>query len=218
MARSCRPEVESLECEDARQPRLVVQCRGDSFRFMEQLEAALEFAERRERSPQAEPQVKPLLHDCVALREARNSCQRLSKPRYGLAMSGLCGGLRSCLVGVRHSLIPDLTAHCVVRKPFDVLGNPVPIEAFGRLHDPRMQRPTAFAKETFVRHFVGQRVLECILGLREKARLMQVPGGLKLCQALPQRLVRQFNKRVQQRRWNVHADDGCGLEQLLMHW
>ena len=79
-----------------------------------QFQAALKFAERRERSPQAESQVERLLHDGTALREALDSCQRSGKPLYGLAMGGLCCGLGPGLIGVRHSLVPDLAAHSVV--------------------------------------------------------------------------------------------------------
>ena len=86
-----RPEVEGLERKDACQPRLVIQRRGDGFRFVEQLETALKFAERRERSPQAEPQIDCLPHDSAALRQTLDRRQRLGKPRRGLTM-GRFGG------------------------------------------------------------------------------------------------------------------------------
>ena len=90
------------------------------------------------------------------------------------------------------------------------------MEAFDRLDDARVQPAALLRTETLVRHFVRQRVLERVLGIGPRARLVQEFSALEAGECALQLAVRHVGERANHRDGHVFADDGGDLEQALV--
>ena len=78
-------------------------------------------------------------------------------------------------------------------QTLDVVYQAVTRERFQRFHNARMQRPSPLLRQTAVRHFVRQRMLEGIGVLREEVGLIQELGGLEVPEAVVHGRLRQFD-------------------------
>jgi hypothetical protein len=104
----------------------------------------------------------------------------------------------------------------MVRQPLDVLGQPVRIGAFDGADDASVQGLAPVLEQGAVCDFMGEGVLERVLEVREAAGLVEELGGLERFESAAERLVRDFGDRLEQREWDVRADDGGDLEETLV--
>jgi hypothetical protein len=58
-------------------------------------------------------------------------------------------------------------------QPFDMLAQPVRIGTLNGIEDPGVQGFSPFLGQRPVGHFVGQRMLEGVLGIRKELRLVE---------------------------------------------
>ena len=58
--------------------------------------------------------------------------------------------LRAGLAEVSHRLVSELAARGVVREPFHLLGQPVRVQRFHGIRDPRVQHPLALPEKAAV--------------------------------------------------------------------
>ena len=71
----------------------------------------------------------------------------------------------------------------MVGQPLDVLGQPVRIAAFDGADDAGVQGLAPVLEQGAVGDFMGERMLEGVLGIREEARLVQKLGRLQMRRA-----------------------------------
>src|SRR5439155_21432299 len=100
---------------------------------------------------------------------------------------------------IRDGSIPKLPAERVKREPARLLAGAFGIEPFERPDDRGVQIATAHLEQSPIGHFLGQRMLERVFELGEKRRLVQELGGLESAEAVPERVVRQFDEGLQER-------------------
>src|SRR5262249_18638226 len=93
------------------------------------------------------------------------------------------------LAEVANGLVPDLTANRMVGEPLDVLRQTVRIDALDGLGDSGVQGAAALVEQPAVGDLVRQRMLEGVLDLREKPRLVHELCRPKLTEAAAQRLL-----------------------------
>src|SRR5262249_61402727 len=117
------------------------------------------------------------------LRKVPKRNQRLLERGDGFPMSRVHRRLAPSPIEVRDGLVPHLAAERVMSETLDLLFEPRGSEPFHRQHDLRMEVTPSLTGQASVGHFVSQRVLEGVLGLREEARLVEKLSGLKPRQA-----------------------------------
>src|SRR5437016_10799004 len=117
------------------QPRLIVDSLREHSGFAKVVEDSLDLSEDRERIAKVQPKIDTLL-DCFAtFGEMREGSERLLKARDCFPVGRVRGGLRPGLTEVGDGLVPDLAPEGMVGETIDLLGQPVGIELFDRLHD-----------------------------------------------------------------------------------
>ena len=117
---------------------------------------------------------------------------------------------------VGHRLVPQLGSEGVVGQALGVLAQAVPIESLDGRRDRRVNRASAVLQEAAVRHLVRERMLERVLRIGEKARLVEELGGPKV-RELPAHLVfGDVRDGVQEVEGHILADDGGALEEALV--
>jgi hypothetical protein len=138
---------------------LIVKCPRQAFGFAEIADDPLEFSERKECSSQVEAQINGLLQPLAGLGQMLQGRQRLLEARHGLPV----GRSRQCfgtgVMEVLDRLLPQLTPRGMVGQPFDVLGQPVRIEAFDGADNAGVQRLAPLLEERAVGDFMGERML-----------------------------------------------------------
>ena len=97
-----------------------------------------------------------------------------------------------------------------------MLGEPVGVERFDRVHDPGVERSLAVLGEAGVRDLVRERVADRIDDLRQRARLVQKLGGLEAREPAPQHVLGELGNRLEEGQRYVFADDRGGLQQVLL--
>src|SRR5262249_27080645 len=134
---------------------------------------------------------------------------------YGLAERGAVPGSGTGLPTVRHGLVPHLTPQGLVREPFDLFAPPVPGQRLKRLNDAGMQRSPPLQQKAAVGYLVRQGVLEGVLALRKKPRLVKEFRRLQVGQAPVQLSVRHLGNRLHQRQGYLRTDYSRRLEEAL---
>ena len=86
-------------------------------------------------------------------------------------------------------LVPHVALEGVVREPVDVLLQAVGVDRLHHRQDPRMEGPLALGQAR-VGHLAREGVLEGVLELGRRARLVEELGALELAQGLADRLLR----------------------------
>src|SRR5262245_53445146 len=101
----------------------------------------------------------------------------------------------------------------MVGQPFHLLGRAVPSACLQRCNNTRVQPPPSRSQEASVGDLVRQGVLEGVCSLREEACLIQELRGLERGEMAVELGVWQVGSGSQQRAWDLHANDGSGLQQ-----
>jgi hypothetical protein len=117
---------------------------------------------------------------------------------------------------VADSLTPNFPLQSVVGEPFDVFGQPVRIERLDGLQDTGVKGATPRLEEAAVRYFMGKGVLEAVCQLGKEACLVEELGSLQMGEAQAERRPRCLGHGLEERQGHLGADDGGGLEQLLL--
>jgi len=81
-------------------------------------------------------------------------------------------------------------------QPLDVLAQPVWMAAFDGADDAGVQGLAPFLEQGAVGDFVGERMLEGVLGLRIEARLLKKLGPLEMREPSLRRLLRRLRRGV----------------------
>ena len=142
--------------------------------------------------------------------------QRLLEAARRLPVGRPRAGLGAGLTQVRYGLLPHLTAHGMVGEPFDVLDQPIRIGTFDRADDAGVKLLAPLFEQRAVGHFMRERVLEGVLGIREEPRLVEELRRLQMRESTLEVTLGHLRDDVQQLDRHVLADDGRGLEQLLV--
>ena len=90
------------------------------------------------------------------------------------------------------------------------------MERLDRLDDPRVKLVAALLQKPAVRDVLGERVREGVLRVRIEPGLVEELGRPQVVESTTERLVRQVGDRLEQRERDVLADDGGGLQQMLV--
>ena len=137
------------------QPALIANALGEDFTLAKVIEDSPELSEGSERIAKVEPEVDSLLDRLAILGEMREGGERLLEACDGFPVGGTCGGLHPGLTGVGDGLVPDLAPEGMVGETIDLLGQPVGIESFDRLHGPSMKGPPAVVEDARVANLVA---------------------------------------------------------------
>jgi hypothetical protein len=180
------------------------------------LDDALMLAERLERAAQVESHVDRLLQSFLSFRQVLQRHKRLLEARGRFAIRAAGGRLRARLAQEAHRPLPLLAADGVVRQPLDMFRKPIRIKPQHGAHDPLVQRSPPLGEQAAIGNFVGERVLEGGLAVREQAGLVQKLVLLEIGQPPMQRVLRQPGDGVQDRVGNVLTDHRGGLQELLV--
>ena len=94
----------------------------------------------------------------------------------------------------------------MVRQSFDVLAQPIRVEALDRVHDLAVEIAPPVLEETAVGHVVSQSMLEGVLEVRKDARLVQELTSLQARDRGVQVVVGMLGNRLKQRKRDVLTD------------
>src|SRR4030095_4250144 len=100
-------------------------------------------------------------------------------------------------------------------EAFDLLFDAVAGELFDRPHNLNVNITAHFAEDAAVRHLMRQGMLEAVLDIGKKARLVWELCSLKAGQRLIERIFRQSRDVREERERNIPADDRGHLKQVL---
>src|SRR5712691_3447716 len=173
------------------QPALIAQGLSQAFRLAKVVEKPPELSEGVERIAQVEAEIDGLFDGLAALREMLQRTERLLEPRHRLPVGRPVEGLGARLTEVLDGFLPDLAPEGVVAQPLDVFGQPPGMQGFDGLHDPAVEDPAPLLQEAPVRHLVREGMLERVFEIGEQARLVEELGGLQVCKAPAERLLRE---------------------------
>ena len=101
-------------------------------------------------------------------------------------------------------------------ETIDVLRQPIRVEPLENGNEPGMNGASPLLEHAAVGHLVGEGVLERVLGRREEPGLVEELRGLQPRQAIPQLIFRLLRRLEKHGPGDVLADDGGGLEKLLV--
>ena len=146
----------------------------------------------------------------------RDGTERLLEPRDCFAIGRAGGSFRPGLTAVGDGLVPYLSPEGMVGEAIDLLGQPVGVELFDRLHDPSVEGPPSVLEDTRVADLVAQGMLERVLRLGDESRLVQELASLKPHEAVAERFLRQLRHRPEYSERHILADDGCRLQEGLV--
>src|SRR5215470_5485653 len=133
----------------------------------------LEFSERKECRSKVEAKIDGLFARLASLGEMPEGRQRLLEAAHRLPVRRTRTGLEAGLTQVGDGPFPHLTAHGMMREAFDVLGEPIRMGTFDRADDPGVKLLAPLFEQGAVGHFMRERVLEGVLGIREEPRLVE---------------------------------------------
>ena len=204
------------EGERHRQPPLIAQRRREVLRALQTVEHPPELGQRPERVPQVELDVDDLLEDLPPLGEVAERRHRLVEPRRSIPVRRPGHRLEPGAPRVVDRLLPCLGLDRVMRQPLDELLPAFPLPALERVDDPGVERPPLRRQEARVRHLVGQRVLERVLELRGRARLVEELRALEAGEPLAQELVGRIQDRLEQEEGEAPPDDRRRLKDALV--
>jgi hypothetical protein len=104
----------------------------------------------------------------------------------------------------------------MLRQAFHLLSNALVVEGFEQVYNTGVQGALPLVQQARIRYLMRERVPEGADQLRNKARLVEKIGCLKMPQGLVQCLRRQFDKSLEERYGYFGADDCSGLEETLL--
>src|SRR5215475_13693291 len=105
--------------------------------------------------------------------------ERSLEGKHGVAIGGVRGRLRASLTEVDDSLIPYLAQESVVSQLLHVFHLASGIQRFDRPQDSVVKGPPPIVEQTAVGYLANQRVLECVLEIREESSLIGELAGLE---------------------------------------
>ena len=204
--------------EGGKEPRPVVEPetqlpRGDVRGFLFGCAMPVDRAEARTES---DADVEGLTERLRILGPLLKRGQGLLEQRDRLSVGRARHGLLSRLAQVPRRALPHRGAHRMVGQPLHVFGQPVRIEALDRADDAGVQVLAPLLEQRAVGDFMGERVLEGVLGIWKKPRLVQKLRLLQMRESPLHRVLRQLGHGVEQPEGDVLADDRGRLEQLLV--
>jgi hypothetical protein len=104
----------------------------------------------------------------------------------------------------------------VALQQMSVVLEPVWIGGFDRVSDKPMQNLAPLQQQRFIPDLLRQRVLEGVLEVREKARLVQKLRRLQVREPSADVFLRQVCNGLQERQRHILSDHGGGLEKALV--
>src|SRR5262249_27229986 len=96
-----------------------------------------------------------------------------------------------------------------------VLSHPVPGKCLEGLDNAGMEPASALLEDTPIGHLVGEGMLEGVLALGEKARLIEELSGLYVGKAAVEALRGHLDDGLQQGQWYFMANHGGSLQEAL---
>src|SRR5437773_497115 len=183
---------------------------------MKLLEDPLVLTERPERVAQLDPKIDGLGERVPIFREVIQSTESLLEMRRRLPVGRTGEGLGPSLPEIGDGLAPCLTPDRVVGEPFDLLCETVGMQPLDGLHDLAMESAPSLLNEAPISDVVSQRVLERVLEVREKLRLIEELGSRKDAEAAAETLFGSVGDGLEEREGHVFADDRGGLEKPLV--
>src|SRR2546427_6939971 len=199
--------MERHEGRNPSKPALIADPFGENFSLAEVVEDSRELSEGSERTAKVEPEIDTLLDGLATLGEMREGSERMFEPRDRFPVGRACGSLRPGLTAVGDGLFPYLSLEGMVGEAIDLLGQPVGVELFDRLHDPSVEGPPSVLEDTRVADLVAQGMLERVLRLGDESRLVQELASLKPHEAVAERFLRQVRHRPEDSERHILADD-----------
>ena len=142
--------------------------------------------------------------------------QRFLEAPDGFPVDRAGEGLGTGLLEVGDRLRPVLAQKRMVGQPVDVLGQPVRIGPLDGLHDSDVEGAPPVLEQAAVGHFVGQRVLEGVLDIREDPGLVQELRGLEASDRGVQLVLGELGNRLQQAKRHVLPDHRRRLQERLV--
>src|SRR5262245_51149351 len=104
----------------------------------------------------------------------------------------------------------------MMSQPFDMLAQPVRIGTLNGIEDPGVQGFSPFLGQPPVGHFVGECMLEGVLGIGKELRLVEKLARLKIGEPPPYGILAQVRHSAKQHKRYIFADHRSRLEQLLV--
>src|SRR5262245_2612096 len=136
-----------LEGQRSAEAAAIAQALGDDSRVAQVLEGAIMLAQQGQGVAKPQVHVNRLRHRAGRLLQALEYLQGLLKPGHRVPVGGAAEGLRSRLLQIEGRAIPQFALKRVMGQALDVLTASVfGIETLGRIHDPAVQHPAAFAQ------------------------------------------------------------------------
>src|SRR5262249_7938163 len=166
------PEAVAQIDEQLSESPLIAERTHQAFGFAEIAEGPLEFSERNECCSQVKAKIDSQLHPSAGLGQMPAGPEGLLEAAGRLPVGRSCQCLDASLPEIRDRLFPQLTPHGMVSQPLDVLGQPVRVGAFDGADNPGVQRLAPLLEEGAVGDVMGERMLEGVLAIRKKARLV----------------------------------------------
>src|SRR2546427_3653928 len=208
--------MERHEGGNPSKPALIADPFGENFGLAEVVEDSRELSEGSERTAKVQPEIDTLLDGLATLGEMREGSERLFEPRDRFPVGRACGSLRPGLTAVGDGLVPYLSLEGMVGEAIDLLGQPVGVQLFDRLHDPSVEGPPSVLEDARVADLVAQGVLERTLQLGYESRLVQQLASLEPNGTIPERLFGQDSDCSESGEQHVLADGRRRLQNGLV--
>ena len=192
----------------------IVEDPHEALGFAEVAEDPLGVSEWKERRPKIEAQIDRLLQRATVLGQMLERRQRLLQTRHGVSVGGPRDRPGAGLTEVRDGLLPELPPEGMVGEPLVLPGQPVRIQALDGVDDAGVEGRALLREKATVRDFVGERVLEGVLGIRRHACPVQELGGLQTVEPAAHGLLRDIRDGLEQRDGHVLSDDGGDLQEV----
>src|SRR3989441_10912243 len=208
--------MERHEGRNPSKPALIADPFGENFSLAEVVEDSRELSEGSERTAKVEPEIDTLLDGLATRGEMREGSERMFEPRDRFPVGRACGSLPPGLTAVGDGLFPYLSLEGMVGEAIDLLGQPVGVQLFDRLHDPSVEGPPSVLEDACVADLVAQGVLERTLQLGDESRLVQKLASLEPHETSAERLFRQVSHCSEQGERHVLADGRRRLQKCLV--
>ena len=211
-----QPEVLARVHGHPPEPPPVVEAPGELLGLPKTLGDLRQLAEHIQRCPQLEEEVDRLLPPLATVRESGQRRPRLLQAGHRLAVGRAGECLGPGLPEVRDRLLPHLASPGVVGQPLDVFGQPAGIGALDGADDGGVEGVAPVLEQGAVGDFMGERMLEGVLGIREEPCLVEKLGRLQMREPPMYRFLRRLRHGVEQHERHVLANDRSRLEQPLV--
>src|SRR5262245_59153313 len=103
-----------------------------------------------------------------------------------------------------------------MRKPLDLLAEPVGVQLFYGIHDARVDVAAALVEHPSVGDVVGEGVLEGVVQVRKELRRVEKFGTLQVVEQTAELILRQSTNCVQQGERGVMSDNRRLMQQALL--